>query len=92
LRYKPKIRHRLERAKNNLTPTKQIFQVATGIPAVQYIAQLLILLPNTLRRTPGVLTVRSIQPHIHNKLIEKANGKFSTTDLLANKIAYESGL
>ena len=37
------------------------------------------------------LTGQSTQQHIHEKLIEKAKEKLSTTNLSVNEIAYELG-
>ncbi len=37
------------------------------------------------------LTGQSTQQHIHDKLIEKAKEKLSTTDLMVSEIAYELG-
>jgi len=38
-----------------------------------------------------VLTGQSTQQHIHDKLIEKAKEKLSSTDLSASEIAYALG-
>jgi AraC family transcriptional activator of pobA len=38
-----------------------------------------------------VLTGQNTQQHIHDKLIEKAKEKLSTTDLTISEIAYELG-
>jgi AraC-like DNA-binding protein len=38
-----------------------------------------------------VLTGRNTQQHIHDKLIEKAKEKLSTTNLTVSEIAYELG-
>jgi AraC family transcriptional regulator, transcriptional activator of pobA len=37
------------------------------------------------------LTGKNTQQHIHDKLIEKAKQKLSTTDLSVSEIAYELG-
>ncbi len=37
------------------------------------------------------LTGQNTQQHIHNKLIEKAKEKLSTTELSVSEIAYELG-
>lgn len=63
----------------------------TGLPTVQYIADTLNVSPTYLSRLLKVLTGQSTQQHIHDKLIEKAKEKLSTTDLSASEIAYELG-
>lgn len=62
-----------------------------GLPTVQYIAGQLNVSPNYLSSLLKVLTGQSTQQHIHNKLIEKAKEKLSTTDLSISEIAYELG-
>lgn len=62
-----------------------------GIPTVQDIAEQLHLTPNYLSSLLKVSTGQSTQQHIHNKLIEKAKVKLSTTDLSVSEIAYELG-
>jgi AraC-like DNA-binding protein len=47
--------------------------------------------PNYLSGLLKVLTGQSTQQHIHDKLIEKAKEKLSTTDLSVSEIAYELG-
>jgi AraC family transcriptional activator of pobA len=54
--------------------------VSKGLPTVQKIAL-----------TLNVLTGQSTQQHIHEKLIEKAKQKLSTTNLSVSEIAYELG-
>lgn len=44
-----------------------------------------------LSRLLKVLTGQTTQQHIHDKLIEKAKEKLSTTDLSVSEIAYELG-
>jgi len=63
----------------------------TGLPTVQYIADALHVSPNYLSSLLKVLTGQSTQHHIHEKLIEKAKEKLSTTDLSVSEIAYELG-
>lgn len=65
--------------------------VSKGLPTVQYIAALLHVSPNYLSSLLKVLTGQSTQQHIHDKLIEKAKEKLSTTDLSISEIAYELG-
>lgn len=62
-----------------------------GLPTVQYIATALNVSPNYLSSMLKVLTGQSTQQHIHDKLIEKAKEKLSTTDLSVSEIAYELG-
>jgi len=47
--------------------------------------------PNYLSGLLKVLTGQSAQQHIHEKLIEKAKERLSTTDLSVTQIAYELG-
>ncbi len=65
--------------------------VAKGLPTVQSIAEALSVSPNYLSGLLKVLTGQSTQQHIHDKLIEKAKEKLSTTDLSVTEIAYELG-
>ncbi|NWJ51138.1 MAG: helix-turn-helix transcriptional regulator [Bacteroidetes bacterium] len=62
-----------------------------GLPSVQHIAGLLNVSPNYLSDLLKVLTGQSTQQHIHDKLIEKAKEKLSTTDLSVSEIAYDLG-
>ena len=62
-----------------------------GLPTVQEIADALHISPNYLSGVLKTLTGQSTQQHIHNKLIEKAKEKLSTTDLSVSQIAYELG-
>ena len=62
-----------------------------GLPTVQYVAETLNISPNYLSDLLRVLTGQSTQQHIHNKLLEKAKEKLSTTDLSVSEIAYELG-
>ena len=61
------------------------------MPTVQYIAETLNVSPNYLSGLLKTLTGQSTQQHIHDKLIEKAKEKLSTTDLSVSEIAYELG-
>lgn len=65
--------------------------VSKGLPTVQYIADTLNISPGYLSGLLKVLTGQSTQQHIHDKLIEKAKEKLSTTDLSVSEIAYELG-
>ncbi len=62
-----------------------------GLPTVQWVADSLHVSPNYLSDLLKVLTGQSTQQHIHDKLIEKAKEKLSTTDLSVSEIAYELG-
>jgi len=62
-----------------------------GLPTVAYVAQKLHISPNYLSGLLKVLTGQSTQQHIHEKLIEKAKEKLSTSALSVSEIAYELG-
>jgi AraC-like DNA-binding protein len=62
-----------------------------GLPSVNFIAESLNLTPNYLSNLLKSLTGQSTQHHIHNKLIEKAKEKLTTTSLSVSEIAYELG-
>ena len=62
-----------------------------GLPTVHDIAEMVNVSPNYLSSMLKVLTGQSTQQHIHNKLIEKAKEKLSTTQLSVSEIAYELG-
>jgi AraC-like DNA-binding protein len=62
-----------------------------GTPSAQYLAEQLHLSPNYLGSLLKSLTGNSTQTHIHEKLIEKAKEKLSTTNLTISEIAYELG-
>lgn len=62
-----------------------------GLPSVQYIADHLNLSPGYLSNLLKVLTGKSTQQHIHDKLIQKAKEKLSTTNLSVSEIAYTLG-
>jgi len=62
-----------------------------GLPTVQYISEKLNVSPNYLRGLLKTLTGLNTQQHIHEKLIEKAKEKLSTTNLSISEIAYELG-
>jgi len=65
--------------------------VNKGLPSVQSIAGSLNVSPNYLSELLKVLTGQSTQQHIHEKLIDKAKEKLSTTSLSVSEIAYELG-
>ena len=62
-----------------------------GLPTVQYVADTLHVSPSYLSGLLKVLTGQSTQQHIHDKLIEKAKEKLSTTALSVSEIAYKLG-
>jgi len=84
-----KILDRLEELLTNYFNSDDL--VNKGLPSVQYIADQLKVSPNYLSDLLKVLTGQSTQQHIHDKLIEKAKEKLSTTDLSVSEIAYELG-
>lgn len=62
-----------------------------GIPTVQFVADSLHISANYLSRLLRQLTGQSTQQFIHDKLIDVAKEKLSTTDLSVNEIAYDLG-
>src|SRR5690606_10071752 len=62
-----------------------------GIPSVQYIADQLNLSVSYLSSLTKRLTGETTQQIIHNKLIERAKEKLSTTTLSVSEIAYDLG-
>ncbi|OXG07113.1 AraC family transcriptional regulator [Flavobacterium araucananum] len=65
--------------------------IGKGLPTVHKIAEALHMSSNYLSELLKVLTGQNTQQHIHQKIIEKAKLKLSTTDLSATEIAYELG-
>ncbi|MCS3531867.1 AraC family transcriptional regulator [Chryseobacterium sp. JUb7] len=65
--------------------------ITKGLPSVQFVADQLNVSPSYLTGLLKVLTGQSTQQHIHEKLIEKAKEKLSTTPLSISEIAYELG-
>lgn len=65
--------------------------IGKGLPTVQYVADTLNVSPSYLSGLLKVLTGQSTQNHIHEKLIEKAKERLSTTELSVSEIAYELG-
>jgi AraC family transcriptional activator of pobA len=70
---------------NNGTLAKQ------GLPSVTHIAETLNISPGYLSSLLKSLTGQNTQQHLHNKLIELAKEKLSTTNLSVSEIAYELG-
>lgn len=65
--------------------------VQKGLPTVDFLASNLNLSPKYLSDCLKQLTGMTAQQHIHDKLIEKAKEKLSTTEFSISEIAYELG-
>ena len=65
--------------------------MAQGLPTVAGLAEVLNLSPKYLSSLLKVLTGKNTQQHIHDKLIEKAKERLSTTELSISEIAYGLG-
>ena len=65
--------------------------IEKGLPTAHDIAGSLNVSPNYLGSLLKALTGLTTQQHIHNKLIEKAKERLSTTNLSVSEIAYELG-
>lgn len=65
--------------------------LSKGLPTVQYIADNLNISPKYLGSMLKQFTGLSTQHHIHEKLIDKAKEKLSTTELSVGEIAYGLG-
>ena len=63
----------------------------TGLLTVQRMAELMNLSPNYLSDLLRMHTGQNTQQHIHQRLIEKAKEKLSTTNLSVSEIAYTLG-
>ena len=81
----------LERLEELLTEYFSGDMAETGLPTVQYVANALHTSPNYLSAMLRSLTGQNTQQHIHNKLIERAKEKLSTTELSVSEIAYALG-
>jgi len=82
----------LDRLEDLLTKYFNSDALATqGLPTVSFISEDLNVSPNYLSGLLKTLTGQSTQQHIHDKLIEKAKEKLSTTGLSVSEIAYELG-
>jgi len=62
-----------------------------GLPTVGYLAESLHVSANYLSALLKALTGLNTQQHIHQKLLEKAKEKLSTTGLSVSEIAYQLG-
>lgn len=65
--------------------------LSKGTPTVQYLSENLNLSPSYLSDMLRTLTGQNAQQHIHDKLIEKAKEKLSTTSLSVSEVAYALG-
>jgi AraC-like DNA-binding protein len=65
--------------------------IESGLPTVQYFAEIMNVSSNYLSDMLRSLTGQSTQQHIHNKLIEKAKETLTTTNLSVSEIAYQLG-
>lgn len=70
---------------------KEEEQLSKGLPTVQFVADTLNISGKYLGSLLKQLTGQTTQQHIHEKLIEKAKEKLSTTELSVSEIAYELG-
>ena len=70
---------------------QRCYAIDKGLPTVQYMADKLNISPKYLGSLLKQLTGLSAQQHIHEKLIDRAKEKLSTTDLSVSEIAYELG-
>jgi AraC family transcriptional activator of pobA len=65
--------------------------VDRGLPTVQYLSEKLNVSSGYLSDTLRSLIGRNAQQYIHEKLVEKAKERLSTTDLTVSAIGYELG-
>ena len=73
---------------NDYFNAKESFE---GLPTVSYFSEKLNMTSKYLSDVLVNLTGQSTLNHIHNKLIDKAKEKLSTTNLTVNEIAYQLG-
>jgi len=62
-----------------------------GLPSVRFLSEKFNMSPFYMRSLLRTLTGQTTQQHIHEKLIEKAKERLSTTELSVSEIAYELG-
>ena len=65
--------------------------LSQGVPTVHYLSECLAISPSYLSDMLRSLTGQNAQHHIHNKLIEKAKQKLSTTSSSVSEVAYALG-
>ncbi|WP_428659063.1 helix-turn-helix domain-containing protein [Runella sp.] len=65
--------------------------LSKGLPSVQFVADTLNMSSKYLGSLLKQLTGQTTQQHIHEKLIEKAKERLSTTELSVSEISYELG-
>jgi AraC-like DNA-binding protein len=80
---------RLEKAVNDYLNSGQA--VSKGVPTVNDMAALLHISPKYLSSLLRMHTGQNTQHYIHEKLIERAKERISTSDLSMSEIAYELG-
>ncbi|MDN5215064.1 helix-turn-helix transcriptional regulator [Fulvivirgaceae bacterium BMA12] len=80
---------RLEKILNDYFNNENL--ISSGLPSVLDISHSLNVSPNYLSGLLKVLTGKSTQQQIHDKLIEKAKEKLSISELSISEIAYELG-
>jgi AraC-like DNA-binding protein len=83
------ILERLEKLLNDHFSSDEL--MARGLPTVAGLAEMLNLSSKYLSSLLKVLTGQNTQQHIHDKLIEKAKERLSTTELSVSEIAYGLG-
>ena len=83
------ILHRLEQVLDSYIQSDKLIE--NGLPSVHYISEQLSVSPSYLRSLLKMHTGQSTQQLIHNKLIDKAKVKLSTTSLTVSQIAYDLG-
>lgn len=83
------ILERLEKSLNDYFNSDSL--ISKGLPTVQNIAHNLNVSSSYLSSLLRVVTGKNTQQHIHDKLIEKAKEKLSTTELSISEIAYGLG-
>ncbi|MFD2935117.1 helix-turn-helix domain-containing protein [Spirosoma flavum] len=66
-------------------------RLSSGLPTVQAVAEQLQVSPDYLSGLLRQLTGLNTQQHIHQRLLEKAKEKLSTTHLSVSEIAYQLG-
>ncbi len=81
--------HRLEDLLDQYFNSDEL--TSNGLPSVQFIAASLNVSPGYLGSLLKTLTGQNTQQHIHEKLLQKAKEKLSTTRLSVSEIAYELG-